>query len=66
MRPDNARATLHNHTFDEIRTLLSGLGVVDPPGLVDARHWTPQAPARALARADAGRILAVVARTPAS
>lgn len=55
--------TLHDHSLDEIRTLLTGLDVVDPPGLVDALYWAP----RTLAPASAwlgGHILAAVARTP--
>jgi hypothetical protein len=58
-----AAGTLHDHTPDEIRTLLNGLEIIDPPGLVDALHWAPATPAPAPARSG-GRILAAVARTP--
>jgi hypothetical protein len=58
-----AAGTLHDHSPDEIRTLLTGLEIIDPPGLVDAAHWAPGTPARAPARSG-GRILAAVARTP--
>jgi hypothetical protein len=58
-----AADTLHDHSPDEIRTLLTGLEVVDPPGLVDAVYWAPETPARGPARSG-GRILAAVARTP--
>jgi S-adenosyl methyltransferase len=57
-----AADTLHDHSPDEIRTLLAGLEIIDPPGLVDAVHWAPNAPARAPAGSD-GHILAAVART---
>jgi hypothetical protein len=55
--------TLHDHSPDEIRTLLTGLEIIDPPGLVDAPYWAPGtlAPARG---GTGGRILAAVARTP--
>lgn len=56
-------AALHNHTPDDIRTLLAGLEIVDPPGLVDARHWAPQTTG-ATPSASEGRVLAAVARTP--
>ncbi len=55
--------TLHDHSPDEIRTLLTGLEIIDPPGLVDALHWTPGTPAPAPTRSG-GHILAAVARTP--
>ena len=58
-----AAGTLHDHSPDEIRTLLAGLEIIDPPGLVDAVHWAPRTPAPAPAR-PGGRILAAVARTP--
>lgn len=60
-----AASTLHDHSPDDIRTLLTGLEVIDPPGLVDALHWAPGTPAPARIR-PGGRILAVVARTPAT
>jgi hypothetical protein len=59
-----AAGTLHDHSPDEIRTLLTGLEIIDPPGLVDALHWAPRTPAPAPAR-PGGRILAAVAQTPA-
>jgi SAM-dependent methyltransferase len=62
-----AAGTLHDHSLDEIRTLLTGLEIIDPPGLVDALHWVPRTPAPAPTRSG-GRILmmlAAVARTPA-
>jgi hypothetical protein len=55
--------TLHDHSPAEILTLLRGLELIDPPGLVDAVHWSPRA--RALATAPSGgRILAAVAHMP--
>jgi hypothetical protein len=56
-----AAGALHDHSPDEIGTLLSGLEIIDPPGLVDAVHWTPGTPAPATAPSG-GRILAAVAR----
>jgi hypothetical protein len=56
-------STLYDHSPNEIRTLLTGLEVIDPPGLVDALHWAPRTPAPAPIRSG-GRILAAVARTP--
>jgi SAM-dependent methyltransferase len=58
-----AAGTLHDHSPEEIGTLLRGLEIVDPPGLVDAVNWAPgiQAPTPA---PSGGRILAAVARTP--
>jgi S-adenosyl methyltransferase len=58
-----AAGTLHDHSFDEIRTLLAGLEIIDPPGLVEARHWAPRTPAPAPTRTG-GHILAAVARIP--
>lgn len=58
-----AAGTLHDHSPDEIRTLLTGLEIIDPPGLVDAVHWAPGTRSPAPARSD-GHILAAVARTP--
>jgi SAM-dependent methyltransferase len=54
--------TLHDHSLDEIRTMLTGLELIDPPGLVDAQYWAPGTPAPAPAR-PGRRILAAVART---
>jgi hypothetical protein len=58
-----AAGTLHDHSPGEIRTLLAGLEIIDPPGLVDAVNWAPRTPVPAPAR-PGGRILAAVARTP--
>ena len=58
-----AAGALHDHSPDEIRTLLSGLEIIDPPGLVDAVRWAPGTPAPA-AVPSGGRILAAVARMP--
>ena len=58
-----AAGALHDHSPDEIRTLLIGLQIIDPPGLVDAVRWTPGIPAPA-AVPSGGRILAAVARMP--
>jgi hypothetical protein len=55
--------TLHDHSPEEIRTLLTELEIVDPPGLVDAVQWAPGTPAPAPVQSG-GRILAAVARTP--
>ena len=55
--------TLHDHSPEEIRALLAGLEVIDPPGLVDAVHWVPGSTAPA-APQSSGRVLAAVARTP--
>jgi hypothetical protein len=55
--------TLHDHSPDEIRTMLTGLEIIDPPGLVDAVHWAPGTPAPA-STGLGGRILAAVARMP--
>jgi hypothetical protein len=56
-----AAGTLHNHSLDEIRTLLTGLEVIDPPGLVDALHWVPKTPAPTPTQSG-GHIMAAVAR----
>jgi S-adenosyl methyltransferase len=58
-----AADTLHDHSPDEIRTLFTGLEIIDPPGLVDAMHWAPGTHAPAPARSG-GHILAAVVRTP--
>ncbi|HEY1818758.1 MAG TPA: SAM-dependent methyltransferase [Trebonia sp.] len=54
-------ATLHDHSPDEIRTLFTGLEIVDPPGLVDALYWEPRTTVTASSRADR-RVMAAVAR----
>ncbi len=56
-----AAGSLHDHSPDEIRTLLAGLEIIDPPGLVDAVNWVPGTPAPEPPRSG-GRILAAVAR----
>lgn len=56
-----AAGTLHDHSPEEIRALLSGLEVIDPPGLVDAVRWAPRTPPAGSAQSG-GRILAAVAR----
>jgi O-methyltransferase involved in polyketide biosynthesis len=58
-----AAGTLHDHSPEEIRTLLAELEIVDPPGLVDAAHWVPGTITPATAQSG-GRILAAVARLP--
>jgi SAM-dependent methyltransferase len=55
-------AALHNHTLDDIRELLSGLEIVDPPGLVDALYWEPMTPVTASRRSEGRSVLAAVAR----
>lgn len=55
--------TLHDHSPEDIKTLLEGLQVIDPPGLVDAAQWAPETPVPARVQSG-GRILAAVARTP--
>jgi hypothetical protein len=60
-----AAGTLHDHSPDDIRSLLTGLEIIDPPGLVDALHWAPDTPAPAPAKPN-GHILAAVARFPGS
>ena len=59
-----AAGALHNHSPDEIRTLFTGLEIIDPPGLVDALHWVPRTPAPAPTQSGDGHIRAAVARTP--
>jgi SAM-dependent methyltransferase len=56
-----AAGTLHDHSPDDMQTLLSGLEMVDPPGLADAVDWAPGTPASPSAQTG-GRILAAVAR----
>jgi hypothetical protein len=58
-----AAGSLHDHSPDEIRTLLDGLEIIDPPGLVDAVDWAPGTPVPPSAESG-GRILAAVARIP--
>jgi len=58
-----AAGTLHDHSPDDIRTLLTGLEIIDPPGLVDAMHWAPRTPSPAPTRSGS-YILAAVARMP--
>jgi hypothetical protein len=55
--------TLHDHTPDQIRTLLAGLELIDPPGFVDAVHWAAGIPADTPPKPGA-RVLAAVAQTP--
>jgi hypothetical protein len=61
-----AAGTLHDHSPDDIRTLLTGLEIIDPPGLVDAIYWMPGIPAPAPlgSSGSGGHILAAVARIP--
>ena len=56
-------ATLYNHSHDDVGSFFDGLEIIDPPGIVDARHWEPgtRAPSPKRSRA---HILAAVARTP--
>jgi SAM-dependent methyltransferase len=54
---------LYNHSQDQLRGLLEGLEIIDPPGLSDARHWAPGAPAPVPAPGGV-RVLAALARTP--
>jgi hypothetical protein len=60
-----AAGTLHNHSAEDILTLLDGLEIIDPPGLVDAVNWAPGTVAPAPSPSG-GHILAAVARTPAA
>jgi hypothetical protein len=53
---------LHDYSPDEIRALLSGLKVIDPPGLVGARDWAPGIPSSAPPQ-EGARLLAAVALT---
>ena len=57
--------TLHNHSPEEIQGLLTGLEVIDPPGLVDAGHWAPGTPAP-VPDGSGARILAAVAQMPST
>jgi signal transduction histidine kinase len=60
-----AAGTLHDHSPDQIRTLLTGLEIIDPPGLVDVLHWAPATPAPAPAQSGGSLVmLAAVAQTP--
>jgi SAM-dependent methyltransferase len=54
---------LYNHSQDQLRGLLDGLEVIDPPGLADARHWAPGTPAPIPAPGGV-HVLAALARTP--
>ena len=58
-----AAGALHDHSPDEIRNLLTGMEIIDPPGLVDAVHWVPRTPAPGPTQSGS-RILAAVARVP--
>jgi hypothetical protein len=63
MASEYAAGSLHYHSSDEIRTMLTGLEIVDPPGLVDAANWVPGTPAPA-PEGPGPRVLAAVARMP--
>jgi SAM-dependent methyltransferase len=65
MASEYSAGALHYHTPQEIRTLLSGLEIIDPPGLVDAANWAPGSPAQAPVGSGA-HVLAAVARMPAA
>jgi len=54
--------TLHDHSPQQIRSLLTGLEIVDPPGLVDAAHWAPGTSPPAAPAGPGSRVLAGVAR----
>jgi hypothetical protein len=54
---------LYNHSPERIAGWFSGLELIDPPGLVDARAWQPGTPA-APPSAEGGHVLAGVARKP--
>ena len=56
---------LHNHPPKQVAGFFAGLDLV-PPGLTDARDWTPGTPAGPLAAHRGGRILAGAGRKPAS
>ena len=53
---------LHDYSVDDVRGLLSGLDLIDPPGLVDALEWAPGIPAAAKPQPGA-RVMAAVAVT---
>jgi S-adenosyl methyltransferase len=57
-----AAGSLHNHTPDDIRTLLADLEIVEPPGVVDALRWEPRAVSPAPSRSDGLVLLAAAAR----
>jgi SAM-dependent methyltransferase len=62
MPREYSAGTLHHHSPSDIRTLFTGMEIIDPPGLVDALYWRPgtRAPAP---RESGGHILfAAVAR----
>jgi hypothetical protein len=54
--------TVYNHCRSDIRDMLDGMEVIDPPGVADAMHWAPGIPAPVQSQAG-GHVLAVVART---
>ena len=56
-------ATLHNHTPQQVAGFFAGLDLV-PPGLVDARDWSPGAIAVPQAVHRGGRVLAGAGRKP--
>jgi S-adenosyl methyltransferase len=58
-----AAGTLHNPSPQQIREFFTGLDLLDPPGLTDARDWTPGSPAPAPSP-HGGHILAGVGRKP--
>lgn len=62
MPREYSAGTLHHHSADDIRTLLTGLEIVDPPGLVDALYWRPGTPAPAPRDSDGHILFAAVAR----
>lgn len=62
MPHDYSAGTLHHHSSDDIRTLLTGLEIIDPPGLVDAPRWRPGTPAPAPRELDGHILFAAVAR----
>jgi SAM-dependent methyltransferase len=57
--------SVYNYTPDEIRALLAGLTIIDPPGIVDARSWAPGIPVTSSASTaqQQTRVLAAVAQT---
>lgn len=59
---DYSAGTLHYHSADDIRTLLAGLEMIDPPGLVDALYWWPETPAPAPREADGHILFAALAK----
>ena len=55
--------TLYNHSPAQVAGFLTAFGVIEPPGLVDARDWEPKGTAGP-GEHRGGRILAGVARKP--